>query len=171
MPNDAVFTFDPVDQAMINVAANEGILIPTETMIACRYIGFPFAVACALLEKETGGGRNVFGGDDSIWKGHHNLRVTQDAYYHFAIERDATGKSQGVGPLQLTYPPLQKQADAIGGCWVPLCNVLAGLDFLKGLRKEGLEWDMVFPIWNGNPEYTLDMVNNRIPKWKEVLSH
>lgn len=167
MPNDAVFTFSGNDQAKIKVAKALGIKIPEIAMIASRYVVFPFRITCAILEIETSGGENIFGGDDSIWEGHHGKPVTEDAYRHFAIERDHYGKSQGVGPMQLTFPPLQKQADFIGGCYNPMCNVLTGVDFLNGVWTEG-DAEGSIENWNSRPEY-IEKFMNTLTRWRNEL--
>lgn len=161
------FGFSAADEEKIIRASQHGILIPEVAMIASRWAQFPFYILCAVLWKETGGGRNVFGGDNSIFEGHHNKAVTQDNYRAYAIERDATGKAQGVGPMQLTYPPLQRQADDIGGCWNVMSNVLTGTDLLNKFRKQfDDDYAAVFEEWNGAASYGQDMVNTQIPNWK-----
>lgn len=161
------FTFTEADKDKIIRASQSGIFIPEVAMIASRYYNFPFYVLCAVLWKETGGGRNIWGGDDSLYEGHHNLAVTQENYKAYAIERDAGKGAQGCGPVQLTAPSLQLQADDIGGCWNVMCNVLTGTDVLTAYRKEfDDDWAKVFTRWNGQESYGQDMVAVQLPMWK-----
>jgi len=70
----------------------------------CNELKMPFYLLLAMLEKETGTVRNVYGGDvggalsgfkKTINKGNY------DVFWWLAIEKG--GKSNGVGPGQLTY--------------------------------------------------------------------
>ena len=98
--------------------------------------GLEPAAAAVVLVKESGGGRNVWGHDDvdtgDIYT--KGSPVTRDAYLRYKARRDVLG-AQGVGPCQLTYPPLQDQADALAGCWDWSSNVRVGLRHLAGLIR------------------------------------
>src|SRR3954469_4635615 len=75
------------------------------------------ACACVLLEKESGGGRNVWGSDGGATGGTYTKGgpVTRDNYgaYRRALSAGQAG-AQGVGPTQLTYRPYQDRADELG---------------------------------------------------------
>jgi peptidoglycan hydrolase-like protein with peptidoglycan-binding domain len=117
-----------------------------------RRVRLPIALACAVLEKETGF-RNVFG-HDAV----HNpvksppggvLAVTQDNYRQYLRHRRRGLGNQGVGPMQLTSPFLQDRADQLGGCWQPGPNIRVGLEFLAGnIRRMGLRAGIV--AYNGS---------------------
>jgi len=171
--SDISFDFTPKDIWMISQAKSNGILIPEIAMLACRWIGFNFAVTCAVLEVESGGGKNIYGGDPTIFEGHHNKLVTQQNYHDYKLEREFYDKNQGVGPMQLTQPDLQDEADRIGGCWNPMCNVLTGVNFLNKKRDTTAaqdSWLTVFNAWNDSI-YAQRMVDERIPKWQSILAN
>ena len=100
-------------------------------------LGLP--VACAMLMLETGGGFNVFGHDvDRLGTGPGWGwgAVTSAKYAAFRKLRVESGRSNGVGPCQLTSPGLQDEADEAGGCWVPAHNLAVGFRFLHDLIVE-----------------------------------
>jgi hypothetical protein len=77
------------------------------------------ALALAMVEQETRDFSNVFGHDDSIFRGAG--RVTEEKYKAYLRARNASGHPpramQGVGLMQLTWYQLQDEADRLGGCW------------------------------------------------------
>ena len=113
------------------------------------------ALACALLEKETAGGHNVFGHD----RDRHGTLHLPGARRHRAGhrgalppvqgKRKATGLPQGVGPCQLTFAPFQEQADALGGCWKPAANIRVGFKVLAdNIRVSGQSAGVM--LYNGS---------------------
>jgi hypothetical protein len=112
----------------------------------------PVALACAVLEKETGF-RNVFG-HDAVRNPVKSppgglLAVTADHYRRYLRHRRQGLGNQGVGPMQLTSPGLQDRADQLGGCWQPGPNIRVGLEFLAGnIRRMGLRAGVV--AYNGS---------------------
>jgi peptidoglycan hydrolase-like protein with peptidoglycan-binding domain len=117
---------------------------PAVVITEARRAGIPLALACALLEKETAGGHNVFGHDRDR-SGHYifpardgTVPVTEDLYRQYKQRRKATGLPQGVGPCQLTFAGFQDQADALGGCWKPEANIRVGFKVLAdNIRVNG----------------------------------
>ncbi len=112
----------------------------------------PLALACAIVEKETGF-QNVFGHDpvrNPIKSPPGGLlAVTRDNYRAYLGHRRSGLGNQGVGPMQLTSPGLQDRADALGGCWLPGPNIRVGLEFLAGnIRRLGLRAGVV--AYNGS---------------------
>lgn len=93
-----------------------------------------------------------YGGVDQ--NGHHwGETVTEAAYEEYKRERDpATGQQQGVGPTQLTGAGLQNAADALGGAWKPLPNLVVGFTYLAGLIKEKGVFGAL-TAYNGSPAY------------------
>ncbi|MGH2762587.1 MAG: peptidoglycan-binding protein, partial [Thermoleophilaceae bacterium] len=118
-----------------------GILRPQATVEEARRAGLRVPLACALLEKESGGGRNVFGHDPTIFVGAGD--VTRAKYAEYKRQRVASGnrKMQGVGPCQLTWWEFQDAADREGGCWRPEINMRVGFRHLVALIKQHGEAD------------------------------
>ena len=112
-----------------------GIDSPRIAIDEATRAGLPLELACALLEKESGGGANVYGHDPSIFSGAG--QVTRENYARYKKQRIASGnrKMQGVGPCQLTWWEFQDQADAQGGCWRPRYNMRVGFLHLANLIK------------------------------------
>jgi hypothetical protein len=135
--------------------------------IAATRAGLGYAAACALLVQETGGGRNVYGHDPTIFIGAGE--VTEANYAEYKALRDSTGKFQGVGPTQLTWKGYQDQADALGGCWKPLINMLVGFGIIVGYRDQGLSWRDCWKRYNGSDAYADQMVT-RQAQWKALLN-
>lgn len=126
-----------------------GIRNPYYAARAAHEAGIPLSLACALLTQETGGGANEWGHDPTIFVGgydalhgvHYGEIVTHDAYLAYKAQRGPTGAGgmQGVGPCQLTYYSYQDEADACGGCWNPLANMLVGFKLLaSNIKRDGL---------------------------------
>jgi hypothetical protein len=117
-----------------------------------RRAGIPVALACAVLEKETGF-RNVFG-HDAVRNPVKSppgglLAVTEENYRQYLAHRRRGLGNQGVGPMQLTSAFLQDRADQLGGCWQPGANIRVGLEFLAGnIRRLGLRAGVV--AYNGS---------------------
>jgi hypothetical protein len=113
-----------------------GIVNPEQVVAIAASTGLPLALACSLLDQESGGGRNVWGHDGVDTGGVYTkgAPVTREAY--LAYKRLATTKvigRQGVGPCQLTAASYQDAADARGGCWDWTANVTTGFSGLVAL--------------------------------------
>lgn len=98
-----------------------------------RRAGISVSLGCALVEQESGF-RNVFGHDrganpNPIQGG----EVTKARYLTYRDYLRRGYDAQGVGPVQLTYPGYQRQADALGGCWVVRHNIRVGFGALAAL--------------------------------------
>jgi hypothetical protein len=113
-----------------------GIRRAAEMVELAGAAGLDVACAAVLLVKESGGGRNVWGHDGVQTGGIYQKgqEVTREAYLAYKARRGELG-AQGVGPTQLTFPPLQDEADAAGGCWDWRANVLTGFRHLAGLIR------------------------------------
>jgi Putative peptidoglycan binding domain len=114
----------------------ENVLRPQAVVEEARRAGLRLPLACALLEKESGGGRNVFGHDPTIFVGAGE--VTRAKYAEYKRRRVASGnrQMQGVGPCQLTWWEFQDTADREGGCWRPEINMRVGFRHLVALMKQ-----------------------------------
>lgn len=120
------------------VLADGGIVDPPTVIAAAEAVGLPLALACALLQQESGGGANVWG-SDPVQTGGVYLKggpVTEANYraYRRLADRGEIGR-QGCGPCQLTARGFQDAADARGGCWDPRANMLAGFSGLVTLTN------------------------------------
>jgi peptidoglycan hydrolase-like protein with peptidoglycan-binding domain len=118
-----------------------GIVHPKVTIAEAQRAGLRLAVACAMLEKETAGGHNVFGHDPTIFVGAG--KVTKAKYLAYKKQRVASGnkRMQGVGPCQLTWYEFQDEADREGGCWRPEINIRVGFRRLAANIKQYGEAD------------------------------
>jgi hypothetical protein len=108
-------------------------------------VGLQWYLACALLEKESGG-KNVWGNDaGGTFSGLRDL-ITESSWRAFRHEILVRGmRSNGCGPLQLTYKPFFTQMEKAGlKPWVIRDNMLFGfrlfLGYFKAQRAEG--WSM-----------------------------
>ena len=119
-----------------------GIKAPETAIEEATRAGLKLAFACALLEKESAGGNNVFGHDRDkhgqyIFPARDGtVPVTEALYREYKKRRKATGKMQGVGPCQLTWWEFQDEADREGGCWKPHVNMRVGFRRLAALMKQ-----------------------------------
>jgi hypothetical protein len=129
--------------ALGELLARGGIVAPELVIREAARAGLRLELACALLEKESGGGRNVFGNDPTIFAGAG--AVTRSKYAEYKRRRVASGNRlmQGVGPCQLTWWELQDQADEMGGCWRPRINMRVGFGRLADLTRRHGESDGV----------------------------
>lgn len=149
------------------VAYRNGIKNPYKAYRASREGGIPFYVMCAVLEKESAGGENVFGHDPTIFVGAG--RVTKNKYLAYKRQRQAGGGMQGVGPMQLTWWEFQDLADKRGGCWKPYINMVVGAEILHKYWNQTGNWERVGTKWNGSPDYGRDLFL-KIDKWRRLFS-
>jgi hypothetical protein len=110
-------------------ATANGARYMTEIVHAARRHRVPLALACAVVEKETGF-RNVYGHDpvrNPIKSPPGGLlAVTRDNYREYLAHRRRGLGNQGVGPMRLTSSGLQDRAEALGGCWRVGPNIRSG---------------------------------------------
>lgn len=159
----------------VDILAAGGILRAQLVAEIADTAGLELAAAAAMLEKESSGGRNVWGHDGVPTGGAYvkGSEVTRAAYmaYKQAIEQGRAGR-QGVGPCQLTYGPFQDQADNMGGCWEPSFNMRVGFRVLQGLISSYGVRDG-FRRYNGSgpaaEAYAADMMA-RLGAWRARLS-
>lgn len=147
------------------------IVAPQIAIQEAKRAGLPLELACALLEKESGGGKNVYGHDPSIFRGAG--QVTRENYARYKKARIASGnrQMQGVGPCQLTWWEFQDQADAQGGCWRPRYNMRVGFLHLANLIKRYGESDGA-RRYNGSGSaaeaYSRDLLV-KARKWESII--
>ena len=113
-----------------------GIQRAPEVIELAAAVGLDLAAAAVMLEKESGGGHQIWGHDGVSTGGIYvpGSPVTQAAYLAYKAKRSQLG-CQGVGASQLTFYALQDEADAEGGCWDWRPNVTVGFRTLAGLIK------------------------------------
>jgi len=152
------------------VLAAHGIQRATEVVKLAEAVGLELAAAATMLEKESGGGDNVFGHDPVATGGiyRYGQPVTKDVYLRY---RDARKKGrippQGVGPTQLTSPGFQDQADDEGGAFDWEVNVKVGFGILAGeIRNNGVRGG--FRAYNGSDAYAADAMQ-KLAAWQSRL--
>lgn len=136
--------------------------------------GLPLALACALVEQESSF-RNVFGHDavaNPIAKGSPVTRASFEQYRTF---RNQGLGPQGVGVTQLTFPPFQDEADALGGCWKVRNQLRVGYRVLAeaisahGVRGGLATYNAGNPSSSAGLEYAAKVLTRR-RRWKQVLA-
>lgn len=138
----------PKPDPRIGILGLGGIVNPSATIVAAQAAKLPLPYACALLEKESAGGLNLWGHDPTIFVGGYDAAhshaygsvVTQEAYRAYLRQRGPQGRGgmQGVGPCQLTWYSYQDQADTLGGCWLPVFNMTVGFRLLEAnIARDG----------------------------------
>lgn len=117
----------------VTVLADHGIQRPSEVIELAARAGLELAAAATLLQKESDGGRNIYGHDPVQTGGFYDKGgpVTKANFTDYKKHRKQFG-AQGVGPVQLTLPAFQDRADARGGCWDWRVNALVGFEILAG---------------------------------------
>lgn len=138
------------------------------------------ADVAALIDHESPGGLNIFGWDwgeeykDEVPFAH--LPVTKGRVEALLAYTDERGTSNGVGPAQLTYPPLIKRAQERGGADIPYHNIYVGVELLQELVGK-LGYTLGIAAYNageGNAQlginngYFAKVMHSRA-KWKELL--
>lgn len=167
-------TRPPVTRKRIEIAAKH-IQNADIAAVACREAELPYFVACALLEKESGG-RNVYGHDrDGALSGFPG-QVNRGNYAVFRWMIANGWDSNGVGPCQITYPGFFDQMEDEGlSPWNVHHNMLFGFRLLKGYYDKHSSWATAGALYNGGPtpnraalEYGNDL-KRRIGVWKQRL--
>ncbi|HKG66231.1 MAG TPA: D-Ala-D-Ala carboxypeptidase family metallohydrolase [Solirubrobacteraceae bacterium] len=149
-----------------------GIVAPRTAVREAERAGLALELACALLEKESSGGRNVFGHDPTIFAGAGS--VTRANYAEYKRRRLASGNKlmQGVGPCQLTWWELQDAADADGGCWHPEINMRVGFRHLATLVERYGRADGARRYNGSGPAaeaYSRDLLA-KAHRWEEIVA-
>jgi hypothetical protein len=177
----------------IELARQNGIVVPELAWdVARNMAGIPFWVMCAFLEQESGGGRNVYGGDvfadGSPKPFYKHGAVTKENYEAYKKERNLGilyasrwpqmgYRSQGVGPMQLTFWAFQDEADDLGGCWDAKVNMFVGARILNGYYQDAVirkivgeipRWQYAALRYNGKQEY-VDSITPKFIRWKDLM--
>jgi hypothetical protein len=158
------------DRAIVALR-DHGIVNPIWTYDEAKAAKLPLALACAILDQESGGGHNEWGHDPTIFVGAG--KVTRWNYLRYKIRRRLSGNRlmQGCGPVQLTWWAKQDRADSLGGCWQPRFNMRVGFEDLAGnIRRDGLHAGIA--AYNGSgpaAQRYADSVLHRRSYWEKVL--
>jgi hypothetical protein len=154
------------------VLAKHGTQRAAEVVELAAAAGLEPAVAATLLQKESGGGHNVWGHDDVDDGGNYvkGAPVTKEAYKKYKRDRGRLG-AQGVGPTQLTFPGFQDRADDRGGCFDWRVNCSVGFEILaEHIKAKGLRDG--FRAYNGSgaaAERYADDAMSKLAVWRSRL--
>ncbi len=137
--------------------------------------GLGLPLACALVEQESGG-RNIFGCDwGTRWTDvppYCNVDVTERRVNALLRNVENGGGSNGVGLTQLTYPPLIKDANRLGGAHLPRFQCRVGFRVLKDYI-ESMGQRQGIGAYNGGPSNPImsyaDSVLERREQWRDRL--
>lgn len=163
----------PAASKRIRAMRRHGIVSPVRTFLIARREKLPLPIACAFLEQESSGGKNIFGHDDNtIFAGAG--KVTKRKYLRYKEQRDALlpngpRRMQGVGPMQLTWFEFQDGADEIGGCWKPTKNMTFGFSLIRDYLDDfnGSIVD-AGEKYNGSRDYGHE-VKDKVEVWRQRL--
>jgi len=151
-----------------------GIVNAAQVVAIAGAVGLDLAVACTILEKESGGGQNVWGHDGVDPGGTYvkGAPVTQADYLAYRGKLKAgLIKAQGVGPCQLTWSGYQEAADKLAGCWDWHSNCTVGFQAIRDLqRSKGVRGGFI--AYNGAAKYADDPVNGAmvlLDRWRTRL--
>lgn len=162
------------DRAYIAAMRRGGIIYAETALEEAERAGIKLSLACALLEQESAGGKNVWGNDRAPNGGTSGWgwrKVTERDYKVYKGRRGSRGQGgmQGVGPCQLTWYEFQDRADKLGGCWVPRFNMRVGFELLASLIKtHGYSVGVERYNGVGRKEYSRS-VRTKAEKWHDVL--
>lgn len=152
----------------IDILTKGGLKNAAAIVNAAATSGVPLYIAAAFVEQESGGA-NVYGHDaGGLFPG---KAVTQSNFKTFLSKVVRDGHtSNGVGPLQITYPGYFKQNPSYP-FWDPEHNILFGLQIIQKNLPRGL--NAAAQLYNsgsatGAPSYGESVVN-RAAKWKSAL--
>lgn len=97
--------------------------------------------------------------------------VTEESYRAYLVDRARCG-AQGIGPLQITYGPLQDIVDQRGGCWRPEINVRVGLELFAGHLTKTADPARSYSLYNtgkpGPSPYAAKAML-LLPGWQQVI--
>lgn len=140
---------------------------------AAKRAGLSVPLACALVEQESSF-RNVFG-HDAVANPIKGGRVTRERFLRYRAFREQGLGAQGVGLTQLTFPPFQDRADALGGCWKVRHQLRVGFEFLaESIERHGVRGGL--SVYNaGSPAHAVGLeyarkVLEREANWRAKLA-
>lgn len=153
--------------AQRKIAKKHGLVNVWAASRAAKKVGLPFEVACAVLQKESGG-RNVYGHDAGGALSGYTRAVNEQNFNVFEWLITVKGEnSNGVGPCQITWFPffnVMRQRNLKP--WVPYDNMVFGFGLLKAYYDTSHSWTAAGHKYNGALEYGVDL-NIKINEWKK----
>ncbi len=163
-----------------DVLSQGGLVNVTSLAAAAARIGLPLHIAAAFAEQESGG-RNIYGHDAGgvFSQPGVNVPVTKENFTEFFQKVVVQGRtSNGVGPMQITYPgyfPIAAKQNL--RLWMPTENFLFGLGILKdylatnftdtSINKAAQRYNSGSPT--GAPDYGRSVVR-RSTQWRTRLA-
>jgi hypothetical protein len=146
------------DRQLADWFRRQGFLRPYLTVAALRKADIKPQTAAALLNKETGNGKNIFGCDHGAGRGFCHQNVTEARVRQLR----ASGLANGIGPTQLTWPGYVDRANRAGGVWKPFVNMVVGFSIFGELFvDEGRSIWGAAKRYNGADAYATDFVRRR----------
>lgn len=164
----------------IEVLKSNGLVNAASIVKAALKTGVPLPVAAAFVSQESGG-KNIYGHDaGGVNTVRGNLEVTEANYASFydqVVNKKRT--SNGVGPLQITYPGYFPQATKQGyRLWDPTDNIAFGLNIIKAslngdysdsaINRAAQRYNSGSPT--GAPSYGANVVR-LYHKWTQLLKN
>lgn len=146
----------PVNPKFIQIAAQHGIFNAKIAAEACREADLPFFVACALLEKESGG-KNEYGRSDAPDAALSGFpkpvnKGNWEVFRWMVFDKGQT--SNGVGPCQITYTGFFTEMEQAGlKPYDAHDNMLFGFKRLKGFHDQYRSWEKAGGEYNGGPAW------------------
>lgn len=164
----------PVGSERVQIARDYGLKNVAAIAFACREAEVPFAVACALMEQESGG-RNVYGHDAGGALSGYPRLVTEENFKVFEwLVFDQGQTSNGVGPAQITYKGYFTQMKTEGLLpWDAHDNMLFGLRILRANFNATNSWEKAGARYNGGPRPNADAqgygrdLAEKIDQWRK----
>lgn len=153
------------------VAEAFGLVNVEQIWIQAARVELPFYIACAIMEKESGG-RNVYGHDEGGALSGFPEGVNRS---NFAVFRwlvfDRGQQSNGVGPAQITFKGHFSVMEAEGlKPWNVADNLFYGFRLFKNYLVDADGSIAIAGKWyNGSSEYGIDLAN-KAAAWKKRLS-
>ncbi len=164
-----------------DVLTQGGLVNVTSLVTAAGQVGVPIHVAAAFAEQESGG-QNIYGHDKfGVFTKPQgvNLPVTKENFAEFFQKVVVQGRrSNGVGPMQITYPgyfPMAAKQNL--RLWLPLENFLFGFGVISGflatnytdtsISRAGQRYNSGSPT--GAPDYGKSVVR-RAAVWRTRLA-
>ena len=126
-------------QEEVDAARRAGCTMADTARRATRDAGIPYYVGCAFLLQETGGGRNVFGSDPTVFAGAGE--VTRSKYLAYKEVRETHRRGAGHRADGADLAGVPDRADRLGGAGKRYANMLVGFRHLAALHRASGQLD------------------------------